>query len=259
MKDLETVTAPSAQPAGGPPATPPAERPAYIPEKFWDLEQGVARIEAMAKSYGELERKLGTRRAPETDAVQAGAPAPTPADEPSSPSGAEPSGDAPQPYRIEARHPLIAQDEALDARLQAAGFSEAQAQLVYDLAAERLLPMLEEMQGELEAQRHVDRLERHFGGPAAWRETARQLKAWSAAHLAGEAAAALSSSFEGVLALHQMMKASEPELLGDADQPPAELTEDALAQMMRDPRYWRKRDPDFVARVTAGFKKLYAL
>jgi hypothetical protein len=170
-----------------------------------------------------------------------------------------PSGVAPQPYRIEARHPLIAQDEALDARLQAAGFSEAQAQLVYDLAAERLLPMLEEMQGELEAQRHVDRLERHFGGPAAWRETARQLKAWSAAHLAGEAAAALSSSFEGVLALHQMMKASEPELLGDADQPPAELTEDALAQMMRDPRYWRKRDPDFVARVTAGFKKLYAL
>ena len=28
--------------------------------------------------------------------------------------------------------------------------------------------------------------------------------------------------------------------------------------MMRDPRYWRQRDPEFIARVTAGFKRLYA-
>jgi hypothetical protein len=28
--------------------------------------------------------------------------------------------------------------------------------------------------------------------------------------------------------------------------------------MVRDPRYWRQRDPEFIARVTAGFKRLYA-
>ena len=27
--------------------------------------------------------------------------------------------------------------------------------------------------------------------------------------------------------------------------------------MVRDPRYWRQRDPDFIGRVTEGFKKLY--
>jgi hypothetical protein len=27
--------------------------------------------------------------------------------------------------------------------------------------------------------------------------------------------------------------------------------------MMRDPRYWRERDPSFIAQVTEGFQRLY--
>ena len=27
--------------------------------------------------------------------------------------------------------------------------------------------------------------------------------------------------------------------------------------MMRDPRYWRDRNPEFVARVTDGFRRLF--
>ena len=84
------------------------------------------------------------------------------------------------------------------------------------------------------------------------------MKSWAAAHLSSEVAAALASNFDGIVALHQMMQASEPELLGGGEELASEITEDALAEMMRDPRYWRKRDPDFVARVTAGFRKLYA-
>ena len=61
-----------------------------------------------------------------------------------------------------------------------------------------------------------------------------------------------------MLALHQMMRASEPELLAGGEAPPVEIDEATLTDMVRDPRYWRQRDPDFVARVTAGFKKLFA-
>ena len=67
----------------------------------------------------------------------------------------------------------------------------------------------------------------------------------------------LASSFEGVLALHQMMQASEPALLTGDTEPTVELDEATLVGMMRDPRYWRQRDPEFIARVTAGFKRLY--
>lgn len=44
------------------------------------------------------------------------------------------------------------------------------------------------------------------------------------------------------------------------DRQPAEHekpTEEQLEGMLRDPRYWRDRDPAFVNRVTAGFKALY--
>jgi hypothetical protein len=38
----------------------------------------------------------------------------------------------------------------------------------------------------------------------------------------------------------------------DGDAP----NEAALREMMRDPRYWRKRDPEWVKRVTEGFRRL---
>lgn len=43
------------------------ERPAYIPEKFWDKNKGEPNLEAMAKSYAELEKNFrsGKHKAPE--------------------------------------------------------------------------------------------------------------------------------------------------------------------------------------------------
>lgn len=35
------------------------QRPDYIPEKFWDSEKGEARYEDLAKSYAELEKRIG--------------------------------------------------------------------------------------------------------------------------------------------------------------------------------------------------------
>ena len=37
---------------------------------------------------------------------------------------------------------------------------------------------------------------------------------------------------------------------------PEGVDEAALRRMMRDPRYWRSREPDFVRRVTEGFRRL---
>ena len=41
-----------------------AVRPDEVPEKFWDAERGAIRVEALLKSYRELERKLSARFAP---------------------------------------------------------------------------------------------------------------------------------------------------------------------------------------------------
>ena len=238
---LDAATAPKAAPApagvssgadsvihpptGGTAVT----RPEYLPEKFWDAASGETRVEALARSYAELEKKLG---------LGEGVPA-------------DPSG-----YRIESRDEVIVPDPEINALLHKTGFTQAQAQLVYDLAAERLMPMLGEIAAHFEVDRQTERLARHFGSEDKWREISRQVAAWGRAHLPQSAFGALSSTYEGVVAMHRMMNSGEPGLVrGESAGGPT--TESAIEDLMRDPRYWRDHEPGIVARVTEGFRRLY--
>lgn len=236
-------------PTSGSPVPPTAERPAEVPEKFWDPETGAVRVDALVRSYVELERRLG-RSLPQPEG---------PEDREARDRLLAALGRPAQPdgYVVRPPNDLIEPDPALNARLHAAGFTQDQVQLVYDLAAERLLPMVERLSEETARSREVERLASHFGGPDRWREVAREIRTWGEAHLEPEVFSALASSYQGVLALHRMMLGSEPELIGRADRPNGRLDEQSLDQMVRDPRYWRDRDPGFIARVTEGFKRLY--
>ncbi len=227
---------------------PKGSRPADVPEKFWDEAAGEIRLEALLKSYRELERKLSRMvTVPGDDADEEerfrffraiGVP------------------DTPDAYRIEPRHPLVTSDPEVNARLHKAGFTPAQVQLVYDLAAERLLPLIAEAAQMFEAERELDKLRAHFGGEERWQRAAKQISAWGRANLPPAVFEALSSTASGVLALKAMMEKGEPTLIAKSEAEDT-VTEEELRQMMRDPRYWRKRDPDFVARVTEGFRRLF--
>jgi hypothetical protein len=242
------IAADAAPGAGAPPADEPADRPAGVPEKFWDREAGAIRMEALLKSYVELERKLGSM-------------VPLPGDDDQ--EGRERLRralgvpDSPERYQIEVRDELVEPTPEINARLHEAGFTQEQAQLIYDLAAEHLLPVIDDAVAELRATRDAERLAAHFGGDAAWQNMARQVKTWGEANLAGDVYRTLASSYDGVLAMHQMMQAREPSVLRDAEGPQSDLDETSLTRMMRDPRYWRERDPALVAQVTEGFKRLY--
>ena len=232
----------------GLPADAPAGRPDGVPEKFWDREAGTIRTEALLKSYVELERKVGSMvpmpgaddREGRTRLLRAlGVPA------------------SAEDYRIDARDELVEPVPEINARLHEAGFTQEQAQLVYDLAADHLLPVIDDAMGELRASRDAERLAAHFGGDAAWQTMARQIKTWGQANLAGDVYRTLAASYDGVRAMHQLMQAREPSVLQSAEGSPSELDEAALTRMMRDPRYWRERDPTVIAQVTDGFRRLY--
>src|SRR5690606_34884760 len=107
------------------------------------------------------------------------------------------------------------------------------AQLVYDLASEYLGPMLEGAARDFEAERETERLVREterlvreFGGEAPFREIAGQLRAWGKANLKPELLRALSSTYDGVMALRRMMASGEPGLVGGgaADTPTDEAS-----------------------------------
>lgn len=229
------------------PAPQKGARPEEVPEKFWDTELGAIRVEALLKSYRELEKRLSQRIAPPGEDA--------PEEERIRFRRAIGVPDAPDGYAIEAKHELCCVDEAINARLHQAGFSQPQAQLVYDLAAERLLPLIAEAASQFEADRQVETLRAHFGGEDRFRRVAAQITAWGRANLPPPVMEALSTTAEGVIALHRMMEAKEPGLAPRADAAGV-ADEGELRAMMRDPRYWRTREPEFVRRVTDGFRRL---
>lgn len=225
------------------------DRPSDVPEKFWDSDAGQIRTDALLRSYIELERRLGRSvPKPESEDDVEGL---------NRLLGLLGRPDTPEAYEIAAPHPLIEPDLELNKKLHEAGFTQRQAQLVYELAAEHLLPVVDEAAAELAAARQIDRLEQRFGGADAWRKTAAQIKAFAEANLPEELHTAMAGSYEGVLALHDMMRKSEPEIVGKAGSGQIGLSEESLRELVRDPRYWRDRDPEIVQRVTEGYRNLY--
>ena len=225
-------------------------RPQDVPEKFWDADAGAVRIDAMAKSYREMEKHMsGMVRQPTAD---------SPTEERQRFLRALGVPEAPDAYDFGDPDDQagLAVDPVVNSRLHAAGFSNDQAKLVYDLAQEYVAPLVEQAAVEFEAERQTERLAQHFGGVDKWEQVSRQMLDWGKAHLPTPALQALSTTYEGCLALHAMMQNGEPELVRNG-QGPDRSSLDQLRTMMRDPRYWRDREPDFVRQVTEGFERAY--
>lgn len=201
-----------------------------IPEKFKDPETGSVKLNTLLQSYKELERKLSQKPLP-----------PKSADE----------------YYVDCSHGLFEEDKDLNRMFHDKGFTQDQVQFVYDMAAEKMVPMIMEIAADFHADQEVEKLINHFGGADKWKEVSRQLLAFGQKNLPLDVLDTLASSYEGVLALYRMMKGEEPSMSKDSITTGASSSEMELQAMMRDPKYWRDRDPSFIAKVTEGFQKLY--
>jgi hypothetical protein len=160
-------------------------------------------------------------------------------------------------YQITVPNNLFDVDTDLNKRLHGKGFTPEQVQEVYDLAAEKMVPLILEMASEFQADRELERLVKEFGGLDRWKETSRQLLAYGKKNLPPDVLDGMACSYEGVMALYKMMKADEPGMKVKADASQASDEADLIA-MMKNPKYWRDKDPTFIAKVTAGFEKIYS-
>ncbi len=216
--------------------------PMEIPEKFKDPETGALRTDALLSSYLALEKKL-SEMVPVDDKERllklAGRP------------------DTAEEYSVDVSHGLFDIDPEMNMRLHGLGFTVEQVQAVYDLAAEKLVPLILEMSSEFQAEREVDRLIHEFGGPEKWKIVSKQLLTFADKNLPKEVMSSLSSSYEGVMALYRMMKAQEPGVKAQGE-PAKALESKDLHAMMRDPKYWQQKDPAFIAKVTKGFEEIYS-
>ncbi len=208
-----------------------ARRAAELKDRFWNAENNCIDTEALIRSYNELEARLGA------------------------PGNTVPArADA---YDIRIDHPAIDIDADVNEILHASGFSNKQAQVVYDLARDKLLPLIEELSQEATQNTHAARLENHFGGTDRWQAVSRQIATWGQSKLPQDVFQSLSTSFDGVIALHRMMTSDEPVLIGGSTASATTLSEDGLRELMRNPKYWRDQDPATVKQVQQGFEALY--
>ena len=202
-----------------------------VPEKFKNPETGEVQVDKLAKSYTELEQKFSKTPKPPKSAKD---------------------------YCVNCEHGLFDVDEELNERLLEKGFTQDQVQFIYDLAAEKMVPMIVQMASDYEADREIEKLVAHFGGAEKWAEVSRQLLAFGRKNLPEDVLDTLASSYEGVLALQNMMSGDEPSVSAAPSTNSSNGAEMELQSMMRDPKYWREKDPSFIAKVTEGFQKLYS-
>lgn len=225
-----------------------AAKPTGLPDKFWDADKKSIRVDALLASYLALEKKLSQMVAlPESDEDKMrfykilGVP------------------DTADEYKVSVPNDLFDIDPELNRRLHAKGFTGEQVQEVYDLAAEKIVPLILEMAAEFQADREIERLVNEFGDVDRWKDVSRELYAFGKKTLPPEVLAGMACSYEGVMALYKMMQADEPGLkLKSGTAAGAGSDESDLLAMMKNPKYWRDRDPAFIAKVTTGFEKLYS-
>ena len=219
-------------PRSRPRREPAAGRPACRrAREFWD-PGGAMRTEALLKSYLELERKLGSM-----------VPLPSDDDRPGGAARLRRALGVPNPgeqYQIEARDALVEPDPRSTPGCMRPGSPSAGAA---GLRSRGRSPLpARRCRGELRATRDAERLAALRRRCRLAAQQARQIKDLGARPAWLEVFRTLASSYDGVLAIHPDDAGARAEVLQEARGRRA-TRRGRTRRMMRDPRYWRERDP----------------
>lgn len=215
-----------------------------IPEKFLNSD-GTLNSDALLKSYSELEKKIGTMISIPDENTD---------DETRSkfyraigvPQNADeyPTND-------------MFDDESLRKKFFEIGLTSSQVEKIYQIAEEFLTPVLSDlfdMQNETNA---IAELKNFFGDENKMRDALRAINMFGEKYLPKDAFNSLCSTPQGIRSIYAMMQSMEPQVQTD-DSQSKNLTDNELRRMMRDPKYWRDQDPEYVRKIENGFKKLYS-
>ncbi|MBE6449228.1 MAG: hypothetical protein E7013_00815 [Alphaproteobacteria bacterium] len=225
------------------------EKKQEVPAKFLDAK-GNLKTDVLLQSYLELEKKLSNMVMLPNDASS----------EEEKRSFYQKIGvpDCAENYQLEIKHDLLASDPQVNQKLFDLRFTNQQAQAVYDLAAEKVLPVIEELAQDYEAARQRLALENQFGGKERFEQVSRQITAWAKQNVSTDVFDALSTTYEGVMTLYKMMQTNEPVMMPKGICSHEILDEEGLKKLMMSPKYWKEQDPLTLKKVADGFNRLYS-
>ncbi len=228
-----TETPPAdAKPAADAGNTPPT-RPDGVPEKFWDAEKGVVNTDAAIKSYTELEKEIGKLKT------------------------------APKEYTINVPTELkdqvnIAEDDPMLTEYKAFAKENGFTQDKFDANLKFWLQYnLKNMAVNRDAE--VEKL----GGMDKAVARVQAVRTWGKAALSEDSynfMSEMATSAEAINFFDEVRKMSSvqenpPNADGSGDS--GDLTKEKLNAMMQDERYWKQKDPAYIAEVTKKFQQFY--
>lgn len=215
-----------------------------IPEKFLN-EDGTLNTDALLKSYSELEKKMGTMISVPNEST----------DEVTRAKFYRAIG-VPENADAYPMNPLF-DDADLRAQFFEIGLTSSQVEKIYKIAEQYLSPVLSELFIAQNETNEISELKNFFGSEEKMKEALRAINSFGEKYLPREAFDALCSSAQGIQSVYRMMQSMEPSVQTD-ENISQNLTDDELRRMMRDPKYWRDQDPEYVRKIENGFKKLYS-
>ena len=233
-----------------------ASRPDYLPEKFWNAEQGAPNLEGMAKSYSELEKKFSQRASSLKEELQAEMMSERKEGVPESAEGYE--FIAPEiPNMPEGWDVQMQEDDPMLGWWRETAHQQGMTQEQFQDGINKYFDLhfgsLPDRNAELQtlgenAQARIDRVD-------MWLNKNLDENEYNAIADFAVTADAIQV-LEKIIGIGQ----SEPSLSDFGGEPMmGDSSEDKLRQMMDDPRYWKQGEIDdaYRAEVTAAWAKHY--
>ena len=215
-----------------------------IPEKFLD-DKGELNTSALLKSYCELEKKMSNMVS-------------IPNDESDESVKQKFNHAIGVPDNID-DYPTnsLFDDESVREKFHEIGLTSTQVEKIYNIAEEFLQPTLKNLFQLQNQTNAINELKNFFGSTEKMNDALREINAFGERFLPHDAFDELCSTPQGIQGIYKMMQSMEPEVLTDKNAT-ENLTDDMLRNMMRDPKYWRDHDEEYVRKIENGFKKLYS-
>lgn len=215
-----------------------------IPKKFLN-DDGTLNTSALIKSYSELEKKIGGMvRVPTSESDSA-------TREKFNRAIGVPNNASEYPANE------LYDDENLREKFLQIGLTCNQVEKIYDIANEFLSPLISDLFSAHDENNAITELKNFFGGAEKMNDALRAINTFGERFLPRDAYEALCTSPQGIQSMYKMMQSIEPQIHTDSA-PTKNLSDSDLRRMMRDPKYWRDGDPEYIRKIENGFKKLYS-
>ena len=215
-----------------------------LPEKFLN-EDGTLNTDSLLKSYSELEKKIGSMISiPSEDS----------------------DNDTREKFNRAIGVPIDASeypindmfdDESVRNKFREIGLTIKQVEKIYQIADEFLSPVLSDVFQAQHETNAITELKKFFGNEDKMKEALKEINAFGEKFLPTEAFESLCATPQGIQSIYKMMQSMEPNVRTEKDSVES-FSDSDLRNMMRDPKYWREQDPEYVRKIETGFKKLYS-